>query len=302
MRRHVHAGIDIDGSRIAGVLLDDAKRELVFREGAVRKSWGPKELRLMLKSFTMELLKRSGRDRGNLDSIGYAIPGIVTPDGRVLKSVNLPMLERANLRTIFPGCRSSVWNGAIAACHVEANLGMLKNVREAVHLVLGTDVGCSRLIRRMRGRILKTETIEITGIEIGHITANIESALLGTADEPHEWEDYCSMKFFALRTKRSLDDLYARRRAGDNEEATRLFIQYGANVGTLLAAIHTLYEPDVITLDGVMLKYFDAYKTSMMRVYKERIFLPGSPPTIKRSELGAKGGSLGAALCAAYRS
>jgi len=89
--------------------------------------------------------------------------------------------------------------------------------------------------------------------------------------EPHEsryLQDFCSNHFFLKKAGKNGLELHGKLDDGIND-AAELFVEYGANMGALLANLDTLYEPNCIAICGSLSKTFDAWSHAMgkMRNY-----------------------------------
>jgi glucokinase len=292
-----HIGLDLGGTKFSGMVLNANGETIIFREVPVRKTWTPRQLRAMLDSFVNDLIARANIKPRWVKTMGIGIPGIMDEHGNIKKVINLPALERVKLYDFLPTTRTSVWNDAVCAAHAESTMGNLVNASNGVHLMLGTGVGSATMTRLNESGIFGQRSVtQISNIEMGHVAANIETALTGTlSKKPYELEAYCSRKFFIRNAKGGVDKLYDAVWRGD-KQAKNLFIRYGANVGVLLANVDTLFRPDTIIIGGGMTAYLPAYREAMEKVFRAQRFLPGKPTPIKLSAFGPEVGALGAAL------
>jgi len=296
MMKSYHLGLDLGGTKLSGIVLNSHGEHLIFHEVPVRKTWTPKQIRTMLESFIHDLIARANIKPRWVRSLGIGVPGVLNEQGKIRKIINLPALERVNLHRLIPRTRISVWNDAVCAAHAESTLGNLANASVGVHLMLGTGVGGATIMRMNGAGIYGKTSTQIANIEIGHIAANMETALTGTLSKtPYEVEAYCSRKFFTKNAKKSVNRLYEDAMNGE-QGAMNLFVRYGANIGVLLANVDTLFRPDTIVLGGGMTAYAPAYRDTMHRVFRNQRFLPGKLPAIKCSAFGPEVGALGAAL------
>lgn len=292
-----HIGIDMGGTKCSGIILNDRGEELVYREVPVRKKWNPRQLRAMLASLITDLIARADVKERRVRTLGIGVPAVLNERGTIQKAVNLPAIERVSFEGLLPRAKTSVWNDTVCAAFAESMLGSLANARNGVHLMLGTGLGGATMTRLNESGIFGTRIImQITNIEIGHVAANIETALVGTlTNEPYELEAYCSRAFFKRNTKRRCEELYDTFWEGD-VEARDLFVRFGANIGVLLANVETLFRPDTIVLGGGMTAYLPAYERTMKRIFRERRFLTRKPANVRRATFGPEVGALGAAL------
>ncbi len=292
-----HLGLDLGGTKFSGMLLDNEGRELSYRETPVRNTWKPRELSKLLTSLAEDVAGRGHVKTKKIRTIGIGVPGIVNEKGEILKIINLPALERVNLRTILPRVKTSIYNDAVCACYAESVLGTLAHASNGVHLMLGTGLGSAVMTRLNESGVFGNQSVlQVSNIEIGHIAANIQAAVTGSyMDEPYELEAYCSRKYFKRNTRMPMKEIYEEYLAGD-PGSQDLFVQYGVNIGSLLATVETIYRPDTIVLGGGMTAYYNAFKRPMELVFHERRFLLGQPAKVRLSAFGPEVGALGAAL------
>jgi predicted NBD/HSP70 family sugar kinase len=294
--KRLHVGLDCGGTKFGGIVLDADWRRLVYHEVPARSEWSPRETRAMIESFLADLFARANADPSLAGTLGIGIPGVIDDRGNVLKVVNLPALERTRFDGLLPRATMTVWNDAACAAYGESIAGSLVHAVQGVHLTLGTGVGGATVVKTGSRNLLGADQIiEVANIEIGHIVANIRAASNTGRDEPFELEEFCSRKFFKRSTEKTIPELFDAWKARD-ERAKKLFDQFGANVGALLATVETLFKPDTISLSGGCLHAFPAYRDTMLRVFRKLRFLPGIPARIERSQLGPEVGAFGAAL------
>lgn len=288
-------GIDIGGTKIAGILLNTWTGAWVFSEVPTRPTWSPRDLRDIVHSMVEEVAAKGGANIRQIGSIGVGVPGVVDERGRIKKVPNLPALERVDVLQMFPGIKLTLWGDATCAAFAEAKLGHQQTSLHGVHVTLGTGLGAA-LLERERRRFPMRDFLQVQKIEIGHIGANIQAAAEEHPDEPYELEAFCSRAFFRRSSAKHVRTLYEDAKRDQYSDAAGMFLRFGAHVGSLLATVDTLFQPETITLGGGLMAYYDAFRSSMMRVYRRRKFLPGPPARIRPSALGPRGGALGAAL------
>ncbi len=83
--------------------------------------------------------------------------------------------------------------------------------------------------------------------------------------EPHEsryLQDFCSNHFFFKKTGKSALEIYAKLQDNPANSA-ELFVEYGANMGALLANLDTIFEPNCIAITGSLAQTFDAWSHAM---------------------------------------
>lgn len=292
-----HLGLDLGGTKFSGLLLTNEGRELAFHEVPVKRSWNKRDLEDLLQSLASDVAARGSVKPRRIKTLGVGVPGVVSDDGAIQKVINLPALERVDIQQILPQARTNAYNDAACACYAEAMFGSLTHAQVGVHLQLGTGLGTAVMERIDAPKLLGNNTmIHVKNVELGHIAAHIETALSGTLEgKPYELEAYCSKAFFRRETSMPLSELYNEWKEGDHGAHT-LFTRFGAQIGSLLATVETIYNPDTITLGGGLTAYLPAYKDVMKTVFRERRFLPDKPAAIKPSSFKEEAGAFGAAL------
>ncbi len=294
--KRLHVGLDCGGTKFGGIVLDGNWRRIIYHEVPARREWSPREMRAMLESFLADVLARANTPPSHVRTLGIGIPGIVDERGNILKVINLPSLERTRFDGLLPRAKMSVWNDAACAAYGESVAGSLANASQGVLLTLGTGVGGATMTRTGSRNLLGADQIiEIANIEIGHLIANIRAVSSASRGEPVELEEFCSRKFFLRSSDKTIPQLFDAWK-GRDAKVKKLFDQFGANVGALLATVETLFKPDTIALSGGCLHAYPAFRDMMLRVFRKLRFLPGVPARIERSPLGPEIGAFGAAL------
>ncbi len=83
--------------------------------------------------------------------------------------------------------------------------------------------------------------------------------------EPHDsryLQDFCSNHFFLKKTGKPALEAYAKMQ-DDPTEGAVLFVEYGANMGALLANLDAIFEPNCIAITGTLAQTFDAWSHAM---------------------------------------
>lgn len=99
-------------------------------------------------------------------------------------------------------------------------------------------------------------------IDLGPMVANYEK-LSEPEPEVATLRNYCTETFFVHRAKQNSKQLYAQTQNGNVEAGDELFVEFGTNLGALVAFVDTLIEPDGIGLTGQAVETFDAWGHAM---------------------------------------
>ena len=193
------AGVDLGGSKIAGVLLDESGtvRGELWQEHRIQ---GPEQAVELIGEVVGELMAREQAAAGNaaagsrreLRSVGLAVAGWLSRDRQDVRSaVNLgitatPLARLAQARL---NCPVIVENDGNAAAYAEFTRGAGQQARVLMLITLGTGVG---------GGIVSSGTLVqgshgLAG-ELGHIPVEGESVTLtqfdpdSAPDHPVRWQ------------------------------------------------------------------------------------------------------------------
>lgn len=134
----MHIGIDLGGTKIAAVALDETGREVGRRRAETPPDYAAT---LAALSFMVRDLEAEARRAG---TVGLCIPGIITPDGQSVRAVNLPWLAgRSFAADVAASVGRPVRLANDANCFAlsEATDGAGAGAGVVFGIVLGTGVG-----------------------------------------------------------------------------------------------------------------------------------------------------------------
>jgi hypothetical protein len=146
-----------------------------------------------------------------------------------------------------------------AKASFEADRGQFKKRGTYLLLEIGDSVSLCVIEKDKQTRI--NERI------LNRMVADFREAI----SEPHEsryLQDFCSNHFFLRKTGKSALEAYNKLQ-DDPTEGAELFVEYGANMGALLANLDAIFEPNCIAITGTLATTFDAWSHAMgkMRNY-----------------------------------
>ncbi len=284
-------GIDLGGTKIEGVLLDEQhnviRRERVLTE---RKN-GYNSIVDRIVGLTQTLLKA-----GDVDGpIGICTPGAVDPTSSRLKNSNTVCLIGQPLREDLEGklgMQVLMENDANCFALAEASMGAAQGYGVVFGVILGTGCG---------GGVIINEKIHSgpnhIGGEWGHHVLYpdgkscycgnngcTEQYISGTALETH-WKELSGE--FQYVTDIVDNELYK-----DHPEWKEKFM---LNFGRALANVIDILDPDAIVIGGGVSKVDLLYTEGKESVYKESFSEQLITPIIK-NQLGDAAGVYGAAM------
>ncbi|MDI6831716.1 MAG: ROK family protein [Actinomycetota bacterium] len=307
-------GIDLGGTKTAGIILDGEHIEERFREETDASSQEG-VLRGLMRACSC-LLEEAARKGIGIEAVGLGIAGFVDFErGVVTEAPNHP-LKDAHVKEILEaetGLPVFVDNDANVAALAEARLGAGRGARYLVHLTLGTGIGGGIIIdgNVYRGALgAAAELGHMIVLEDGPpcncgargclealssgvaIYRRVEEAAAAGRVSPAVEE------FLADPMTFSAEVLGRHAEAGDGL-AVEVFRVAGHHLGTGIASLVNIFNPDVVTLSGGLLGCFHHMEEAMLRSFRETaIAISRDHVRILRSTLGDDVGTLGAALLA----
>lgn len=161
----MYIGIDLGGTNIAVGLVGESGK-IKYAKSCPTKSYRtPKEIIFDMRDLVLEVIARSGIDRGQIKTIGIGIPGLADKKGNVIFCVNLGW-KNVPLRKILEkelGIPVYMDNDATVAALAEYEYGAMKGAQSAVMLTLGTGIGGGIILN---GKVYSG--YNGVGSEIGH--------------------------------------------------------------------------------------------------------------------------------------
>ena len=247
----MHIGIDIGGTKLAAIGLDDDGAERARLRQPV-----PENFDGLVDTIagTVERLAAAGV---RAPSVGVSIPGIITRSGEIGMIVNLPWLEGRPLRQALEarlGCPVALANDANCFALSEATDGAAAGAEVVFGAILGTGVGGGLVIG---GALLVG--VNASAGEWGHNPwptpgdgglpcacgrypqGCVETWLNGAA---------LARDYAALGGGRATAEAIGARAAAGEAGATEAVARYAGRLAAALAGVINLLDPDVIVLGG----------------------------------------------------
>lgn len=319
-------GIDIGGTNIKMVVL--RKDGTVIEDGSIpsRVERGPEDAFARMAAVFPDRTGKGPRGSGSrpggkrrssrLSGVGVACAGLVNPAlGKLYSSPNLPEWTNAPLSRIARkhfGVHTVVENDANAAAYGEYHMGAGRGRGTMICLTLGTGVGGGIVTE---GRLLRGSK-NYAG-EIGHMTI-CETGPRCNCGNRGCLEAYVG-SYGLLREARRLiarrGGRYLARWVEEGRELTPQLIseaaergdraardvleEAGAHLGTGIANLINIFNPDLVVIGGGVAKGFPLMKARVVEEVRKRAF-PESrrAARIVRARLGTRAAAIGAALLA----
>jgi N-acetylglucosamine kinase len=293
-------GIDLGGTKIEGVILDEALRPLIRHRIATEQEIGYGHILMQIKSLVVAMAEKSGLDIPEMIGIGTpgradGVDGVISNSNTVCLN-GMPLLR--DLREAL-GMEVAVENDANCFALAESMLGagrdeMARPGATAFGIILGTGVG-GGIVRG--GRIIRGAH-SIAG-EWGHNPLPgehaacycgrrgcVETVISGPALEHY---------YTALGNRRtSLREIV--KASGRDDPARKTIDRLVTSFGKALGAVINILDPDIVIIGGGVGNIRQLYSPAARQAIAANVFnhsfdIPLLPPL-----LGDSAGVFGAAL------
>lgn len=297
-------GIDLGGSFIKGGLLDSRGRVL-HRLKPQPTIDGPNARKVVHRAVGELIAEAEARGLPPVAAAGLSTCGLTDPTrGRVILSTSVPGYDGAEWFPVFAefGLPAAVENDARCAAWAEYTTRTQPELRNWIHVTLGTSVGCGIVLD---GRLWRGSTFSAG--ELAHISVEADGPVCVCGNRGC-LESYASSQGVLDFLRRQLDagwsealDMQAVLRAAANgdELAREAFERQGRYLGVALTTLTHLINPQVITLGGGIIQANEAVFTAAREVVLSRALVSARRELqIIPGRLGNDAGFLGAALLA----
>lgn len=287
-------GIDLGGTKIEGVVLDQTGREILRKRIATEREQGYQHILNRLKSLHDDLVAAVS---GQPTTFGIGTPGALSPRTGLLKNSNTVCMNgqpvKADLEKML-GRKIEIQNDANCFAMAEALMGAGKGKKLVFGVIIGT--GCGGGIVH-NGEVL-TGPQGIAG-EWGHMSIDpngplcfcggrgcVETLISGAGLENRYTEKY--------GVRKPLKEIEKEFFAGEPQavEFMQIFFRH---FGRAMANLIDILDPDVVVIGGGVSNFSAVYTEGIDQVRKFVLTDVLETPIIK-NQLGDSAGVLGAAL------
>ena len=309
------AGIDVGGTKCLGVVVDgDGTIVAEARESTPRD---PDLLIDVLAGIVVTLTEQAGP----VEVIGIGVPGLITLDGVLQSSPNIPdvtQLDVAGRLGARIGRSVAVTNDATGAALAEWRIGAGRGVDDLVMVTLGTGIGGGVVA----GGRLVVGAHGFTG-EFGHMVVDPNGPPCPCGRRGC-WERYASGSGLAQlartaavggRLRRVLEvaggdpalvrgeHVQATAREGD-AGALAVIDEFARWVALGLVNLTNALDPAAFVLGGGLAEGAELYLAPIQHWFTELLYAPDlrPHPALAFAELGERAGAIGAAMFATMRS
>lgn len=296
-------GIDVGGSHIGIGIVDNNQKLLLKKEKDYL--FYKEDMSDVVIETIIELINQiiEGKEINisNIELIGIAFPGTIS-NGIVVKAENLGIKNlkiKEKLEEKF-NAPVHVQNDAKCAAVAEKELGTLKKYDDALFLVIGTGVGGAGFLE---GKLLKPK--RYSGFEVGHIIIQ-DGGEKCNCGAKGCFEAYASIKRLKEKIKKefNLKDLDGRKikefieQNKENEKLNDIINTYIKYLGTGIANLINIFEPEAISIGGSFAYYKDILleKLEQELLNANKLFNNEKIPKIFIAELKNDAGIIGATM------
>ena len=284
------AGIDVGGTKCLGVVLD-AQREVTSEHDVLHQVRNPTPRADKL----VDALEVLAGQLGDVQSLGVGVPGLITLDGVMRASPNIPGSVDVAVGPELSkrlGRQVNVDNDGNLAALAEWRYGAARGAKNMWMVTLGTGIGGGHVVNGVVQR-------GVNGFagEIGHIVVNPDGPRC-TCGRKGCWEVYASGRGLRmLAAGESGESVIARARNGDADAVTVLEA-WARWVAIGLSNLTNVSDPDVIVIGGGVSEAADIVMPIVQRWFVETLYSPEQRkhPDLRVAQLGEHAGAIGAAL------
>jgi fructokinase len=287
-------GIDLGGTKIEGIVLDESGKELFRKRVETQRELGYRHILNRVKKLHDEL---AGQIKNQPHTFGLGAPGVVSPRTGLMKNANTTCLigqpVKADLENLL-GRKIEIQNDANCFAMAEALHGAGKNKKLVFGVIMGTGCG--------GGIVHKDEVITgpqgIAG-EWGHTSIDpngplcycgqrgcVETFISGGGAEARYAE-----KFGIKKSFREIEKDFC----ASEPKAVEFMQIFFRNFGRALANLIDVLDPDIVVLGGGV-SNFDALYTQGVAQVAKFVFSDSLETPIVKNQLGDSAGVIGAAL------
>lgn len=277
-------GIDVGGTKIASVLLDEKNRVIEHLVLATPKD-NLNHFLIMLLAAVDPLFARFEKSKGTLLGIGLGVPGPIDyKKDEVEIAPNLPFLNKKKIGELLkeklhkPEILVKIDNDANCFVRAEALLGAGKNSQNFYGLTIGTGIGGGWW---NNGEVY--HGFHGAAGEPGHVIVDADQhIMLETAYQKLMQNNPALMAEEAYR-----GDIMAEQR----------YREIGSYLGTVFSTIVNLFDPEMIVLGGGVVAASDLFLNAAKDNMKKYIFTHQAKNVkLVKGKIGELAGAIGAAL------
>ena len=312
----MRAGIDLGGTKIQAVVIDDEGGVQGQERLPTPTAGGPADVAAAMATSVKTAAEQAGVETAALAGVGVGSPGVIDARRGIVSSArNLPnwegSFELGPSLTEALGAPVKIDNDVNVATEAELVLGAGKPYRSMLGVFWGTGVGGGIVLRG------KPWLGRGAAGEIGHVCVVIDGARCPCGRRGcveayagrkaleerarHRQEKGHKTDLFEIMEKRGRDRLtsgiWARALEHDDKLAHKLLDEAVEALGAGVASCLNVLDVEAVILGGGLgLRLGEPYRERIEKAMMPHLFSSENPPPLLMAELGDLGGAIGAAL------
>jgi glucokinase len=310
-----YGGIDLGGTKIQTVVVDDGHAVLGSARRPTPTSGGPEDVANAMATALRDAAKAAEVEPARLDGIGVGSPGTIA-EGAVTSARNLPNWEgtfplAAKLKAAL-GPEVRVGNDVQVATDAEVKLGAGRPYDSLLGVFWGTGVGGGLILdgRPWTGRggageighmVVEMDGARCTCGRRGCLEAYAGRAAMELhARRLHEEKGHKTDLFKLMREherERLTSGIWARALEHHDKLATEIIDRAVGALGAGIASAVNLLDVEAVVIGGGLgVRLGDPYAKRIAEAMHPHLFADNRPPDVHVAALGDLGGAIGAAL------
>ena len=313
MIRTVTIGLDVGGTKVLGIALDE--RGKIVAEHRVPSAVRDGGVEAAISTVYEHLA--NGPSIGRVDGVGVGIAGLVDADGHMRFGPNLPDVLALPVREqmeAFSGVPVVVDNDANCAGYGELLFGSAIGVQNALMVTLGTGIGGAIIIN---GELFRGTNG--FAAEFGHFTVDRDGPMCACGELGH-WEaiasgnalgalgqaaaergDASEIAEIARADGQAITGHHVVRAARDGDLiASAIVAEFADNVALGLAGLANIFDPELIVIAGGLVEVGRLLFEPLEAAFAQHLEGLAHRPNIHvvPARLGERAGAIGAAAMA----
>ncbi len=313
----MRAGIDLGGTKIQAVVIDDEGEVHGQERLPTPHSGGPQDVADAMAESVRASAEQAGVATNELDGVGVGSPGVIDARRGVVSSArNLPDWEGSfalgkSLKDALGTSRVKIDNDVNVATDAEFALGSGREYRSLLGVFWGTGVGGGIILngRSWLGRGAAAEIGHVCVVMGGHKCPCGRHGCMeayagrGAMEQRarHLHKKGHKTALFEIMEERGRDRLtsgiWARALKHEDKLAEKLLDEAVDALGAGVASALNVLDVEAVILGGGLgLRLGEPYRERIEKAMMPHLFASADPPPVKLAELGDLGGAIGAAL------
>jgi glucokinase len=308
-------GIDLGGTKIQAVIVDDDHKALGSSRRATPTSGGPEDVAAEMERTLRDAASAAEIEPSQLGGVGVGSPGVIE-HGNVTSARNLPgwdgTFALASTLEAALGCPVALGNDVQVATDAEFSLGAGRPYDSLIGVFWGTGVGGGLILDR------RPWTGRGGAGEVGHVVVEMDGArctcgrrgcmeayagrgsMEAYARKQHEQKGRKTDLFKLMaehERTRLTSGIWARALEHGDKLATEVIDRAVKALGAGIASVVNVLDVECVIIGGGLgVRLGDPFAERIADEMQPHLFADSRPPRVHVAALGDLGGAIGASL------